>query len=107
MGTIKSNRKVSISKVNKNLTLIIIFLFAAFVIAEIFATSKVGTKSAEVSRVRDETQVLNLERDLLEAKIKAEKSSEKLDKVASELNLNEVELKWIEPANNEGLALGR
>ena len=90
-------QKTIFVSLNKKLFALILLCLTAFFFIQIYITSLVGTKSAEVEAVRIEKDQIRLENEILKSRIDENKSIAKLEEFikVSELKskaVNEIEL---------------
>lgn len=97
---------INIKDINRRLIGVVIFLAALFVLSQIVATSQVGTKSGEITAIKN--QKAELERQLrnYEAEIAQKSSSMNSADVVEKLNLQQKIVEQIPPASDDNVAFG-
>ncbi len=94
--------------INKRLWTLIFVLIATFFVAQIFITSQVGTKSAEIDAIRTERDELRLENEILSSQIDEAKSIENIKKASEKFGLSEITVQILDNlAATSDLALGQ
>ena len=76
-------------KINNRMRIAFLVMFAIFFLVQVYYTSKVGTKSAEIEQIRIEKDQLRLENEILNSKISEAMSITKIEEKVKAMGLTQ------------------
>lgn len=100
-----NTKKVSFSKLNNYLGIVIIILAVLYVGTQVLVTSMVGTKSEEIESVRQQKSELRLQNEILTAKIDGAKSVDNAKDLATKTELQTKNVNFLEKTDGNNIAL--
>jgi hypothetical protein len=88
-------------KLNNRMRIAFLVMFTIFFLVQVYYTSKVGTKSAEIEQIRIEKDQLRLENEIINSKISEAMSLTKIEEQVKAMGLvQKIAEELTEPANN-------
>jgi cell division protein FtsL len=94
-------------KLNQKLILSIFILSVSYFSSQIYITSHVGTKNAEIDSISNEKENLRLENDILTSKINELRSLEKVRTIADKYNLVEKQVQELDRKESFDVAINQ